>query len=66
MRTPLGIGVLVSVAIVLAIIALLHLASVRRSNGGRWLWAALCVFVPFAGPITYLAFGRRTPDDDAS
>ena len=63
MRTPLGIGLVVGLLILLTLVALAHLAfSPRRT--GRWGWLFAIALVPVAGPLLYLLFGRRSDDED--
>ena len=63
MRTPVAIGLVVLVAIVLCVVALVHLAAARKTAGHRLLWAVVAVALPFVGPLAYLAVGRAMGDE---
>lgn len=63
MRTPVAIGLVVLLAIVLAVAALAHLAAARKTNGHRVLWAIVVMALPFVGPLAYLAVGRAMGDE---
>lgn len=58
MRHPTTLGAVVLGALLLALVALLHLVAARRTTGHRLLWAAISLFVPFVGPLAYLLYGR--------
>lgn len=63
MRTPLGIGLVVGLLILLTLAALVHLVfSPRRTR--RWIWLFVVTLVPVVGPLLYLFFGRRGDDED--
>jgi hypothetical protein len=68
MRHPLTLGFVVLGALLLALVALLHLVAARRTNGHRLAWGALSLFVPVVGPLAYLFYGRTRgafEDDEA-
>lgn len=53
------IAPLIVVQLVLMIIALIDLVRIRATNGPKWLWAIIIVFVNMLGPILYFIIGRR-------
>ncbi|MDB5820742.1 MAG: hypothetical protein JWQ11_4382 [Rhizobacter sp.] len=58
----IGLGVVLLLEVVLAVLALADLA--RRpvatvGLGNKWIWVAIIVLVNLLGPILYLAVGRR-------
>lgn len=63
MRTPLGIGLVVGAAILLTLIALVHLVFNPRRTG-RWLWLVVIVALPVLGPLLYFIAGRRADPED--
>lgn len=44
---------------VLLIVALVDLLKVSKTNGPKWLWAIIIVFINIVGPVLYFIFGRR-------
>ncbi|AIF42529.1 MULTISPECIES: PLD nuclease N-terminal domain-containing protein [Virgibacillus] len=44
---------------ILLIIALIDLAKTAQTNGPKWLWFLIIVFINIIGPILYFLFGRR-------
>ena len=64
MRTPFAIGAVVFGAILLAFVALLHLATTRKRTGGKLGWMALVLALPVAGPLAYFVMGRGDTLDD--
>lgn len=53
------IAPLILVQFVLMIIALIDLVRIHATNGPKWLWAIIIVFVNMIGPILYFIIGRR-------
>jgi len=44
---------------ILIIVAMVDLFRAERTNGPKWLWVPLILFVQLFGPVLYLVFGRR-------
>ncbi|MFD2043389.1 PLD nuclease N-terminal domain-containing protein [Ornithinibacillus salinisoli] len=44
---------------ILIIIALIDLIRTNVTNGPKWLWVLIILFVTTLGPIIYFIFGRR-------
>ena len=66
LRSPTALGLYVLAAVVLALVALAHLAAARRPNGHRIVWALVVMAIPVVGPLAYLVIGRAmgAPLDD--
>jgi hypothetical protein len=47
------------IQLILLIIALIDLSKINQTNGPKWLWAIIIIFVNILGPITYFVFGRK-------
>ncbi|MBC5636139.1 MULTISPECIES: PLD nuclease N-terminal domain-containing protein [Ornithinibacillus] len=47
------------IQLILLIVAIVDLVKVRETNGPKWLWVLIIVFVSMVGPIIYFIFGRR-------
>jgi hypothetical protein len=47
------------VQLILLIVAIIDLVKIERTNGPKWLWAIIILFVNILGPILYFVIGRR-------
>lgn len=47
------------IQLILLIIALIDLSKINQTNGPKWLWAIIIIFVNILGPIIYFVFGRK-------
>ena len=47
------------IQLILLIIALIDLSKINQTNGPKWLWAIIVIFVNILGPIIYFVFGRK-------
>jgi len=57
---PWGIvAPLIILQLVLAVIALIDLVRAERTNGPKWMWVPIILFVSMLGPISYFVLGRR-------
>lgn len=45
--------------IILIVVALIDLTRVPATNGPKWLWAVIIIFINIIGPILYFVWGRR-------
>lgn len=43
----------------LIIIALVDWVKVKETNGPKWVWLLIILFISLLGPIIYFIFGRR-------
>ncbi|MFF2450619.1 PLD nuclease N-terminal domain-containing protein [Neobacillus sp. NPDC058068] len=48
------------IQLVLLIIAIIDLVRIERTNGPKWLWALIILFINIIGPILYFVIGRRS------
>lgn len=44
---------------ILLIIAVIDLVKIEKTNGPKWMWALIILFVNTIGPILYFVIGRR-------
>lgn len=54
------IAPLIAVQFILMSVALFDLVRVHATNGPKWMWALIIIFVNLVGPVVYFIFGRRT------
>lgn len=47
------------IQLILLITAVVSLVKADETNGPKWLWVIIIVFVNIIGPILYFIFGRR-------
>ncbi|MFD2639244.1 PLD nuclease N-terminal domain-containing protein [Piscibacillus salipiscarius] len=50
---------IVILQLILLIIAIIDLIRIHETNGPKWVWALVIVFMNIIGPIIYFIFGRR-------
>jgi hypothetical protein len=50
---------LIGIQFILLSVALVDLIRIRDTNGPKWLWVLVILFVNIIGPIIYFVFGRR-------
>lgn len=44
---------------ILLIIALIDLSKIKETNGPKWVWALIIIFISIVGPIVYFVIGRK-------
>jgi hypothetical protein len=44
---------------ILLLVAVIDLVRIEKTNGPKWLWAIIILFVNIIGPILYFVIGRR-------
>lgn len=44
---------------ILVIIAIIDLIRIKQTNGPKWIWVIIVIFINLLGPIIYFVFGRR-------
>lgn len=44
---------------ILLVVALIDLAKIHQTNGPKWIWVLVIVFISIFGPITYFIAGRK-------
>ena len=47
------------IQLILTVVALLDLRKVHATNGPKWMWVLIIVFVSTLGPIIYFIAGRK-------
>ncbi len=47
------------IQLMLLIIALIDLSKITKTNGPKWIWALVIIFMNILGPIIYFIVGRR-------
>jgi hypothetical protein len=50
---------LIIIQFILMITALVDVIRIKDTNGPKWLWVLLILFVNIIGPIAYFVIGRR-------
>ncbi|WP_423801906.1 PLD nuclease N-terminal domain-containing protein [Neobacillus sp. SAB-20_R2A] len=50
---------LIGIQLLLIIIALVDLSKVEQTNGPKWMWALITLFISILGPILYFIFGKK-------
>lgn len=48
------------IQLILLIISLVDLSRIEKTNGPKWLWVLIILFVNIIGPILYFILGRRS------
>lgn len=44
---------------ILIVVALIDLAKIHQTNGPKWVWALVIIFISIFGPISYFIAGRK-------
>jgi len=44
---------------ILLIVALIDLTKIHQTNGPKWVWALVIIFINIVGPIAYFIAGRK-------
>jgi hypothetical protein len=53
------IAPLLVVQLILIIIALIDLSKAERTNGPKWMWVLIILFINILGPILYFILGKK-------
>ncbi|WML40204.1 PLD nuclease N-terminal domain-containing protein [Neobacillus sp. OS1-2] len=48
------------IQLILLIVAMIDLVKIEKTNGPKWLWALIILFINIIGPILYFVIGRRS------
>ncbi|MEH7354471.1 PLD nuclease N-terminal domain-containing protein [Neobacillus drentensis] len=48
------------IQLILLIVSIIDLVKIERTNGPKWLWALIILFINIIGPILYFVIGRRS------
>ncbi|WP_173918822.1 PLD nuclease N-terminal domain-containing protein [Halobacillus sp. Marseille-Q1614] len=49
----------IAIQLILMVIAIVSLIKAEYTNGPKWVWALIILFINILGPIAYFIFGRR-------
>lgn len=55
------IAPLIVIELILKVIALIDWSKNKETNGPRWMWLLIILFINFLGSVFYFIFGRRQP-----
>ena len=59
-NVPWGlIAPLIVVQFILAIVAVVDIVRSPETNGPKWVWIVVSLFISMLGPIAYFIFGRK-------
>lgn len=47
------------IQLILLIVSLVDLTRIEKTNGPKWLWVLIILFINIIGPILYFIIGRR-------
>ena len=53
------IAPLIVLQVILAVFALVNCIKQEETNGPKWLWVLVILFVNLVGPILYFVIGRK-------
>lgn len=51
---------IIVIQLILVIVALIDLVRTEETNGSKWMWLLIILFVSLFGPILYFIIGRRS------
>lgn len=60
----MGVGLnvllpIILIELVLLLVALIDCIRAERTNGPKWVWVLVILFISLFGPIAYFIFGRK-------
>lgn len=50
---------LIVIELILLIVALVDCIRAEQTNGPKWLWIIVIIFIEILGPVFYFVFGRK-------
>ncbi|WP_177183457.1 PLD nuclease N-terminal domain-containing protein [Lentibacillus persicus] len=53
------IAPLIAIQFILLAVAAIDLIRADKTNGPKWMWVLIVIFVNILGPVLYFIFGRR-------
>ncbi|OIU71359.1 PLD nuclease N-terminal domain-containing protein [Rossellomorea aquimaris] len=53
------IAPLIILQLILMVSAVIDLIRIKHTNGPKWIWLLVVLFINLIGPIIYFIFGRR-------
>lgn len=48
------------IQLILLTVSLIDLSRIEKTNGPKWLWVVIILFINIIGPILYFVIGRRS------
>jgi len=48
------------IQLILLIVSFIDLVKIEKTNGPKWLWVMIILFINIIGPILYFVIGRRS------
>lgn len=51
---------IIIIQVILLIIAIVDLVRIEKTNGPKWVWVFIILFINIIGPILYFVVGRRS------
>lgn len=53
------IAPVILIQLILMVVAVIDLIRIKSTNGPKWLWVLIILFINIIGPVVYFIFGRR-------
>lgn len=53
------IAPLIVIQLIIMLIALVDWLKAKETNGSKWMWLPIIIFITILGPILYFVIGRR-------
>ncbi|MDR7239474.1 PLD nuclease N-terminal domain-containing protein [Neobacillus drentensis] len=50
---------IIIIQLILIIVAIIDLIRIETTNGPKWLWVIIILFINILGPILYFVIGRK-------
>lgn len=50
---------IIIIQLILIIVAIIDLIRIETTNGPKWLWVLIILFINILGPILYFVIGRK-------
>ena len=47
------------IQLILIIVAIIDLVRIEKTNGPKWIWALIILFINIIGPVLYFVIGRK-------
>jgi hypothetical protein len=53
------IAPVILIQLILMVVAVIDVIRIKATNGPKWLWVLIILFINIIGPVVYFIFGRR-------